>query len=433
MCLSWRYLNIFTCPQGDVITKDSNVTTVERGQCQSHKEWILLTNFFKDQGVCIKRVFLTATPENILYKYVVEYVIRLHVPETYRGYKNMKFSTLKSDHNIEEILLAEENRRVINKENGVILYCVDRKIKNGQDRTFQSICSYLSCVVSIYNGKGITARVPSKFFEQQLRLAAIADRKLGYLQSDDGIWTIKNLPIKYFYQMCKDVGCGIILTIGKDLVQRGISFVSAAHTPDAVAATTMIYKPGPTMHAVGLAQTIGRITGLARPDLERTLYAPQDVIDTFIDYNINQESYLEKYVEGVNMQDIMENHIMSKRLGRPMDRHKLHLMPKFDSADTSEVASETVDGVNWGRLENWLQKDVLVSRMIKVLYSESEPIHVSSLIKKVGYASDMKKFQHNINDGRGKKSCYGRLWWCKKDYMGLSDSVRNYIDALPAF
>ena len=55
------------------------------------------------------------------------------------------------------------------------------------------------------------------------------------------------------------------------LIARGISFVSSEKTPDAIAATTMIYRPGVTMHNVGLCQTIGRITVTARPDLKSML------------------------------------------------------------------------------------------------------------------------------------------------------------------
>jgi hypothetical protein len=50
------------------------------------------------------------------------------------------------------------------------------------------------------------------------------------------------------------------------------------------------------MHAVGLCQTIGRITGTARPDLQRRLYASKSVIENFINYNENQKQYLKEII-----------------------------------------------------------------------------------------------------------------------------------------
>lgn len=292
--------------EADVISKDSNVDEIEEEQSESHKEWLKLCKYFNKENIDLKRVFVTATPENVVYKYNVEYIIQLSVPNNYIGYDKIEYKVMESPNEIRDILIKEQNRRILDNENGVILYCVDKKISEGQDPTFVSVCSYLKkCIVSSYNGNGITARVlnNAKFEARLVKFAKLNNKVKGFKKityedqstnETKNVWNIKGMAIKDFYQICKDVNSGIIVTIGMDLIARGISFVSSEKVADAIAATTMIYKPGATLHNVALAQAIGRITGTARPDLVRRLYASQDIIDNYIAFNKNQKQYLKE-------------------------------------------------------------------------------------------------------------------------------------------
>jgi len=163
--------------EGDVITKDYNIEDIEKDQSESHKEWLKMSKYFSRKQVELKRVFVTATPENIVYKYKVEHVIRLSVPNNYIGYEKIKYTDLDPK-NIKDILIEEQNRRILQKENGAILYCIDRKIMDGQDPTFRSVCSYLDCVVNTYNGNGIIARVNNEKFEKRLEKFASINNKI---------------------------------------------------------------------------------------------------------------------------------------------------------------------------------------------------------------------------------------------------------------
>jgi len=292
--------------EGDVVTKDFDIEHTKPDQSESHQEWLKMVEYFSRAKIDLKRVFVTATPENVCYKYKVEHVIRLPVPHNYIGYDKIDYVCLEDTKEIKQILIDEQNRRVLQKENGVILYCVDKKISEGQDPTFVSVCSYLKkCVVNTYNGNGITARVLNKRkFEArlkkfvQLNNAVKMNTQITYKDESTNetknVWNIKGMAIKDFYQICKEIGMGIFVTIGMDLIARAISFVSSERSANTVAATTMIYKPGNTLHAVALSQAIGRITGTARPDLQRTLYAPESVIENYLNYNMNQQQYLQE-------------------------------------------------------------------------------------------------------------------------------------------
>jgi len=59
--------------EADVITKDEDIINIEDEQSESHKEWLRMTQFLL-RKTNLKRIFVSATPENIVYKYPIEYV-----------------------------------------------------------------------------------------------------------------------------------------------------------------------------------------------------------------------------------------------------------------------------------------------------------------------------------------------------------------------
>jgi len=435
--------------EGDVITKDFDIENLKDDQSESHKEWLKMINYFSSKEIELKRIFVTATPENVVYKYKIEHVMRLTVPNNYIGYDKIQYNVLDDPKYIREILIKEQNRRILEKENGVILYCVDKKIGNGQDPTFISLCSYLECVVNTYNGNGITVRINNEKFQARLEKFVTLNNKIKknkrIFYTDEStnetknVWNIKGMSVKDFYQICKEVGSPIIVTIGMDLMARGISFVSSEKSIDTVAATTMIYKPGTTMHAVGLCQTIGRITGTARPDLQRRLYASKSVIENYINYNENQKQYLKEIVENDNIvsSEIMKTIELNKKLSRPMDRKKLGLKPMYKSEE-SDTESETegqIDGVDLKKLNKWLNDNLdnslvgkIVRKMVKYLYDCEGSITFEELKNGIEYEKSDEELKSNIRGGLSMKSQYGKLWEYKNDKIKLNEKIRKYID-----
>ncbi len=426
--------------EGDVITKDCDIENLNDDQSGSHKQWLMLTQYFSQQEIELKRIFVTATPENVVYKYKIEDVIRLRVPNNYIGYDKIQYVQLDDKIRIKKILIEEQNRRILEKENGVVLYCVDRKIEDGQDETFVSVCSYLECVVNTYNGNGITARVNNEKFEARLEKFVELNNKVKknkkIVYTDDStnetknVWNIKGIAIKDFYQICKEVGSGIIVTIGMDLMARGISFVSSEKAIDTIAATTMIYKPGTTMHAVGLCQTIGRITGTARPDLQRRLYASKNIIEDFIKYNENQKQYLKEIVKNDNIvsSEIMKTIELNKKLTRSIDRKKLGLKPMYKSESESESEGEgEIDGVNLKKLNKLLNDNLLVGRMVRYLYDQETSISLEEFKNGIEYEKSDEEFSSNICNGKAIKSKYGKLWFVRDNTVKLNEKIRNYI------
>ena len=69
--------------EADTITKDSNTCNINDDQAVSHKKWIELINVFNGlENVDLKRIFVTATPENCLMMYEIDNadLIQLEIP-----------------------------------------------------------------------------------------------------------------------------------------------------------------------------------------------------------------------------------------------------------------------------------------------------------------------------------------------------------------
>jgi len=338
--------------EGDVVIKDKRVDRAQPRQPESHKSWIQYCNLISSRYT-LKRAFLSATPECVNYIVDASSVISLPITDGYVGYDSIQYYPLQGEDEEEEKegdddtilpVLLEQARQM---KEGVILYCVDRRIEDGHDTLFTRICQgvHRDIVVHTYNGNGITARVSHPRFtaslQEIIKEQDIKKTKIQTSLTSSQILTIENVPVSEFYEACRRLQLYNIITIGYDLMSRGISFVSSGRAPDTIAATTMFYKPGKTMHAVGLCQAIGRITGLARPDLERKLFAPETVIQRYLAFNKNQEAYIPQLVNSSRTtREEMSTMILPHRMTGPLDRTKLGLKPKFGRRRTPPVDLE---------------------------------------------------------------------------------------------
>jgi hypothetical protein len=419
--------------EADTVTKDKDIETIQIDQAESHKMWLEMTQLFNTKlgNVDLKRIFVTATPDNCAMLYNIDNVdvMKLEIPNSYRGYKDIEYNILEDDLKIKDILIDQIARIKADETCEVILYCIDRKIADGQDIVLNGLSKNLKCTVNTYNGNGITVIfktiAKTKLFETELK-----NRKIKYTK-ESKTFVIKNLAIRVFYTMCKAIGEMCVVTIGKDLIARGISYVGEDEEYP-MTATTIIYKPGTKMHSVGIVQTIGRVTGCAMPELQRRVFAPEDIINSYKTYNKNQELYINKIEKSKTVKltkDIIAE-MMFEKNPRPIDRAKLNLKMNTDSGYDSDIESEnTIDGVDLNKLKAWINSEMLVGKMINYLY-DNESITVDELKEGVEYEKSDKEFRNNIDNGRGTKCCYGKLWNYKTDKINLNKNIREYIDKL---
>jgi hypothetical protein len=191
------------------------------------------------------------------------------------------------------------------------------------------------------------------------------------------------------------------------------------------------------MHAVGICQTIGRITGCAMPSLNRRLYASKDVYDTYIKYNKNQEQFIkkiEKSNDSTITKDIIEELVFNK-YKRSIDRMKLNLTMNMEDTESeesedSDYVEGEIDGVDLAKLIKWINGKTLVGRMINYLYECEESITFNEFKEGLEYTESDKKFRDNIDGGRSLKAKYGKLWSVRDNTLKLNKNIKEYIDKI---
>jgi DNA-binding MarR family transcriptional regulator len=425
--------------EGDSLAKDQDTENIKNGQAQSHKKWLELKDVINKRmgNLDLKRIFVTATPENVVMLYQVECpdVMRLEIPATYTGYDKIQYVKMEDDLRIGQYLSNEVERI---KEAGTyeaILYCIDRKIVDGHEALLKNLSKQLECVVNTYNGDGISTYIKTNLrvkFEKKLIKHEIQFEKKGRY------YKMKNMAIRKFYTIIKSIGENCIVTIGKDLICRGISYVGE-NVDEPITATTMFYKPGKTMNAVGICQTIGRITGCAMPSLNRKLYCPEDVYTTYMTYNKNQELFIKKIEQNENQTStkVIVDSTIFEEYKRPIDRPKLNLKMKMvkkrvesESEESESEDEETeIDGVNLKKLRNWIDGETLVGKMINYLY-EYGSMSSEELKEGLNYEKSDQEFRNNIDGGRGLKCQYGKLWIARNNQIHLNKNIIKYIDKI---
>ena len=412
--------------EADTITKDSNTEVVNDAQAASHKAWIELVIFFQTRlpVVPLKRMFVTATPENCCLLYAIDCadVIRLDIPNNYVGYKSIEYERITDELQIRHILLREVNRIKDGQTNEVILYCIDRKIDGGQDLVLQSLANTLDCTVNTYNGNGLVTIFNTQEQRNAFESLARADGIAYSINRDQ--FHIKRMSIRRFYTICKKIGEKCVVTIGKDLIARGISYVGEDKVAP-LTATTMVYKPGTSMHAVGIAQAVGRITGCAVPELKRRLYAPDDVIKTYVAYSKNQELYIEK-IEAANQRQYVKEIIgsmMFDKYKRCVDRRKLGI--KMNMAKRHQGHTE-INKI----IRNWTGKQVsILGGIFTHVSNHPQGVDRDTILRlaaKLGSSSPEELCVHLTN----KTKHYNEVYEWRHGCLFLTQAARQCLSSM---
>jgi hypothetical protein len=422
--------------EADTVTKDNNIDNKQDDQAASHRMWLELKDLFTTSmtNIDLKRIFVTATPENcvMLYKIDCPDVMKLEIPVTYTGYQDIEHIAMEDDSQIKQLLRTEIMRVEEAGTHEAILYCIDRKVTDGHDRILLELADTMDCVVNTYNGQGIKTYMRSDRKIHKFR-KLLKGANIQY-ERDYNFFHIKNITIRQFYNMMKKIGERCVITIGKDLICRGISYVGE-DTIDPITATTLFYKPCVSMHCIGIAQTIGRITGCAMPTLKRRLYAPKDVYDAYIRYNQNQEKYISEISKSDDdtMTKTVMNELVFNKVYRSVDRPKLALKLKMreeeEESDDSSSSDGMIDGVKISCLERWYKNDdTIMSKIIKVLYNTEVELSYNELKQRIEYSGDNKSFESYIDGGRSKRCNFGKVWCAKNGYIKLNINIRNHIN-----
>lgn len=439
--------------EGDVVSKDKNVKKTETGQASSHQSWIRISQLLGSRSV-LKRAFLTATPENVVYLYDdIEKIIRLPVPSNgYVHYETIRFFPMDDVDDGPSKALRSELERI---QRGAILFCTERVIEEGHDEVFHRLCDEMKSdgVVHTYNGRGIMTCCWHPRFLHTLKILVKEENlktKTEIVSKHRNIYRFTGISISHFYEVCRRLQLYKIVTIGMDLMSRGISFVSSAkNVQDTIAATTMIYTPGTTMHAVGLIQAIGRITGKACPDLERRLYAPPQVIENYLKAMRIQKEYLDKIENSKNAREDMMRLHHRYRLSVSLDRIRLGLKPLYakrcftidiqkhnESAkrrsQETKNSKDMIDGVNVQWLTTEMKNKISdFTFIVQELEKEKGGITIENLKKNLEKKIQNIKDILHLGSSSNVKGARGKIWIMeeieRKVMIRLNPKIRHYL------
>jgi hypothetical protein len=435
--------------EADVITKARNINEVMANQPESHKKWIEFTTNLYNKGVNLKRVFVTATPENVVYLYKPGFVWELPIPENYVSASSIDFNELDNfdTTTITRILTREVKMR--KDEGGIILYCVERNkdetndedTTSNQSQVFSGILKNIKKtgldVVSSYNSNGFKLafrlQKHKTFFMNKME-----EKSIQYtLCEDEKAFTIRKneLSISEFYGYLQLCGCKVVLTIGKDLIARGISFVSN-QTENPLTATTMIYKPGSQLSQVALTQAIGRLNGTAQPNLKRRLYTTDDVYTNYTTFVKNQKEIISSIRENGNKVDEdLIGDIALWKASRPVDRKILKLEQDMTFwEETEEDSGYTTDdddnGVRMQRLIGmWWGADTIIGKILRFVYENENGVSENKLKDYIESTGSKNVNQIYIHLTRKDKD-YSLIFERTENETNLKKEAREHIDNL---
>jgi len=286
--------------EGDIATKHENTIEVVEGQPKVHASFIHLRNKCEQKQISCAIQFISATPQNILVNYPVERIITHRLSSNYRGYRDIKFVPVpisKSVDTVTHIIPGIIQQMHRNKEKGNILICTNRR-KVDHEKLVR-IVRQLNIMTMTYNGDGIVLFVPVQYvteFQRQRETYRSDIGPMSFSQIDPQTFLSKDAFIGDVYQIMNNMGIMVCVTIGKDLMSRGMSFCSVSRSDSIPFATTrMIVDVANTTHCVSLIQMIGRLLGTVCPSYKRILYCQQNVYDDYINANQDLEQNIEKY------------------------------------------------------------------------------------------------------------------------------------------
>jgi hypothetical protein len=433
--------------EADTVTKNEDVENSSSEQAVSHRAWIKMLKMLS-QKIDIKRFFVTATPDNVVMKYDVHCkdVISLEVSSNYRGYKDIEcidVSENTEEDNILDLVKNEVIRIKTEESFEVIIYGIE-SYNGEQDRIMNKI-SQIGCIVHTYNMFGIKAVILDEimfnsFYNQlwenipmeqwdPMSIKENYDPK-GFVMRNGYTFTITNVPLRIFYDLCQQSGETCIITIAKSMIGRSTSLVGETRkTP--FAATVLFARPTKTSHQVANAQFLCRVSGCARPELKRKIYAPKYITDYFKQYNINQSLFIKEFYKYENKElltkDIIDNMEFDNGTSNNIDRNLLKLKKVNIKDKENDNVEGEIDGVDLNKLKKWLNDNSLVGKMIRYLFDQELEITEFEFKEGIEYEGTLEEFVHNIWGGRSIKCQYGKLWLNINNKVIINESIKNYI------
>jgi hypothetical protein len=370
--------------EGDtIITHPEMSNPYAEGVPVTHGWWLSFEIKCHELKTKFKRIFITATLESpaFLLNIPSRNLFSIGRTEDYSGYnsielktaKTMKDGIMRSKEQLvklkKQIELDEVNfckfyiKKIRNdKTYEAILYSNANTIKE-QDRALR-IFAILGCTVNTYNGKnGIKTFIPETY--KQKFIDNLKNKNIKPVKNNDKVYiTINDMTIQTFYTIMKEIGENCIITIGKEYMGRGISFVGMGKNP--IVASKLIFTASKDMSLVALNQLVGRITGRAGENLERIWFAPEKDFYEYKKYNINQEYVINNVLDNQDKNEIIRDvmdRTRTQKTRRNIEGPKLKIVEYATVLEVEQELEEILEEIpeekvkrlitGWKRNLNW--------------------------------------------------------------------------------
>jgi hypothetical protein len=446
--------------EGDTVTKDENIIESIDGQSTSHNAWIDITKMLCTK-VDLKRVFVTATPDSIFMKYPIKCkdVLRLETSKNYRGYKDIEYIdtpyTTTEDEYIE--LIKKEKTRIVNEQSlEIIIYANLCTIKEQENFTTILVNSIPmeKCIIHTFNCERYLVKIPDEevflnFYNEIYNFVPMENwdtnnhnytyDPTGYQERNGNEFRIpykmhlpfvfilneqnptkikkfdcKTLPLNLFYDMCKNAGAYNVISVGKDMFNRGISVVGKTRE-NPFTATILFGRPSKQMHQAGNDQFLNRIAGLARPELPRRMYVPKEISDHLIKYNDNQTLQLNNFRLPENSElltkDIIDSIEFDFGTSNNIDRKKLKLQDlNIKESEVENNQEGFIDGVGLAGLQAFLEGNTIPAKILRQLCIDDKLFTQEEMYECVEYTNTMEAFKSTLRNGNSIGSNHKKLW-----------------------
>ncbi len=416
--------------EGDLTFTDPYTGVEERkGVAKAQIEWNKTVMSLRRNCKKLKRAFVTATglcvsamtSENIA-------VVVIKPKDEYKGLKDIRF--LRKDGANKFQYLRYELSEIKKENKRRVVLELSERTKNEHVSNLYEYTEEFSndFIIHTYNGDGCIVYCGDNINFKQLLVENILKCLGSISKVDDNIVSVSNITIAELYSIFEKIDNRSVLTIGKELIQRGISFVSSSKD-NPLAAASMIYLPNTESHHANIIQTLGRVTGNARPDLKRRVYCTNNihgVVRRCITFN---ESLKNKFEECANdgEMDFEFECPVPKQLDRPKINKAIKPIVRYVSRDELVEMSNTSEEIMKRCINLWWGSENIIGKILRYIYAQTtvQEQQLKTFIRSCG-SIDPNGYYGQLNWEGEHKFVFTR----NGNITGLTNEAKCYIESL---
>ena len=105
---------------------------------------------------------------------------------------------------------------------------------------------------------------------------------------------------------------------------------------------------------------------------------------------------------------------------------KISIKEKFNNNNDND---NDIDGVSLQKLQCYFRSSTLIGQMIRFLYAHEGKVSFEDFKSGISYHQKTdKQFSNNLNNGRGKKTQYGKLWIYENNMISINPSIKLHLE-----